>query len=334
MTYSSALGEVVATTSLRSSGRQRQPDFIIGGAPKCGTTSLHFILNQHPEIAIPDEEVHFFDADDPITHPDFLHVQNGLLQWWDTRAEEQDSRDWYASRFETSKAATFVGEDSTTYLMSELAAWRIASQLPDAKVIFMLRHPVDRAYSQYWHLVKTARAVESFEEAIIRYPHILLASSYAAGLRRFFDAVGQDRVHICLFEDFRADIQSCVDEVTEFIGCAPMRVDPEKSWFNRTKYSASPRLHRMANHIGRRLVKGRYRRHMGGERRSLGDKLEHKLHYLWFAHVNPRFMSVAKPPRMRDDTRAYLEQHLSVRNAGLSDLIGRDLSEIWPGVRC
>ena len=46
------------------------PDFIIGGAPKCGTSSLHFILEAHPRIRIPKHEIHFFDVDDPLNHPD------------------------------------------------------------------------------------------------------------------------------------------------------------------------------------------------------------------------------------------------------------------------
>lgn len=314
-------------------GSRLRPDFIIGGAPKCGTTSLHFILDQHPEISLPSDEVHFFDADDPVSHPDFLHVEQGALRWWDPGPEALGNQGWYMSRFEPFGDARLIGEDSTTYLMSEVAAERIAAQLPDAKVVFMLRHPVRRAYSQYWHMVKTSRAVEDFEHALIRYPQILLGSSYTAGLRRFFEALGRERVHVCLFEDFRADNQKCVDAVTTFLGVEPMRIDPDRAWFNRTMYSSAPRMHRLANRLGRQLVRGRYRRHMGGEA-GLRRRVEHKLHYWWFAHVNPRFMKVDKPPEMRADTRRYLEQHLSSRNSGLSDLLGRDLSAVWPGMRC
>ncbi|MCA0997309.1 sulfotransferase family protein [Alloyangia pacifica] len=311
----------------------RRPDFIIGGAPKCGTTSLHFILDQHPDVAVPNDEVHFFDADDPVSHPDFLRLEDGALKWWDPGSDAEDNQRWYAERFGGLGAPRLIGEDSTTYLMSEVAAKRIAEQLPDVKVIFMLRHPVRRAYSQYWHLVKTSRAVESFEQALMRHPQIMLGSSYAAGLKRFFDALGRHRVHICFFEDFRADIQGCVDEVTSFLGLDQLEVDPERAWFNRTKYSSAPRMHRLANHVGRRLVRGRYNRHMGGGV-GLGRRVENKLHYWWFAHVNPRFMTVDRPPEMRDDTRRYLEQHLSARNAGLSQLLERDLKDLWPGMTC
>ncbi|OED47353.1 sulfotransferase family protein [Leisingera sp. S232] len=322
-----------AQASFDGLAARRGPDFIIGGAPKCGTTSLHFILDQHPAISLPQDEVHFFDADDPVAHPDFLSVRAGMLQWWDPRPGAKANQNWYAGRFPSAVPGGLTGEDSTTYLMSELAASRIAAQLPEAKLVFMLRHPVQRAYSQYWHLIKTSRATESFEAAIIRYPHILLGSSYAAGLQRFFSALGRERVHVCLFEDFRADMQGCVDAVTQFLGASPMPVDPARAWFNRTRYPARPRLHRAANRLGRQLVRGRYRRHMGGPA-SLARRLENKLHYWWFAHINPRFMTADRPPPMQPQTRAYLEQHLSARNTGLSALLDRELAAVWPGMRC
>ncbi|SDF18385.1 sulfotransferase family protein [Limimaricola pyoseonensis] len=313
------------------SAARRYPDFIIGGAPKCGTTSLHFILDQHPQIALPHDEVHFFDADDPLAHPDFLHVEGDRLRWYDPRPDPGQNLDWYADRFPS--GAAILGEDSTTYLMSEVAATRIAALLPRVKLIFMLRHPVDRAYSQYWHLMKTSRVTVGFEQAITRFPHILMGSSYLSGLRRFQSALGPDRVMVLLFEEFRRDMQASLDAVTGFLDAAPITVDPERSWFNRTRYPANPALMRQANRIGRHLVAGRYRRHMGGPA-GLGRRVETKLHHWWFAHLNPRLMTAPRPPAMRDDTRAYLEQHLSARNAGLSALLDRDLAALWPGMRC
>ena len=315
-----------------ASGR-RYPDFIIGGAPKCGTTSLHFILDQHEEIALPHDEVHFFDADDPIAHPDFLRVAQDRLVWYDPGSGAEDNLDWYAGRFADCSAARLIGEDSTTYLMSELAPARIRALLPDVQLIFMLRHPVDRAYSQYWHLVKTSRTSDTFERAIIRYPHILLGSSYAGGVRRFLDTFGSDQVKVCLFEDFRADMQAFLDEVTRFLGAKPMSIDPEKTWFNRTKYPANLRLHRMASQIGKQIVKRKYNNHIGGND-TRQRRIERKLNYWWFKHINRRFMTADRPPAMRPDTRSYLEQHLSVRNAGLSDLLNRDLSSLWAGIHC
>ncbi|KJZ18495.1 sulfotransferase family protein [Loktanella sp. S4079] len=316
----------------QSAGGRRYPDFIIGGAPKCGTTSLHFILDQHDDIAIPHDEVHFFDADDPVSHPDFLRVDHDRLVWWSACPEADENLAWYAGRFDQ-HGAGWIGEDSTTYLMSEVAPARIHAIVPDVKLIFMLRHPVERAYSQYWHLVKTARTTASFEQALIRFPQILLGSGYATGLRRFYDQFGRDQVKVCLFEDFRNDNQACVDEVTAFIGAPKMQIDLEKTWFNKTKYPASLRLQRAANVVGGPLVRRKYRNHMETET-AQPNRVRNKLHYWWFKHVNARLMTADRPLPMSDETRAYLEQHLSARNAGLSELLGRDLRSVWQGIAC
>ena len=142
--------------NMRVTQQVRLPDFIIGGAPKCGTTSLHFILAQNPAVGIPEDEVHFFDADDPIGHPDFLFGRPGGLDWYDPCPGNVESLAWYASRFADFTDKPMIGEDSTIYLQSEVAAARIAETLPEVRLIFMLRDPVKRAYSQYWHLVTRA----------------------------------------------------------------------------------------------------------------------------------------------------------------------------------
>ncbi len=313
--------------------RRRYPDFIIGGAPKCGTTSLHFILDQHKDISIPHDEVHFFDADDPISHPDFLAARNNKLSWWDPGSANVEHLDWYATRFLNAEKDQMIGEDSTTYLMSEVAPRRIQALLPNVRMIFMLRHPVSRAYSQYWHLVKTARTTLSFEKALLQFPQIILGSGYYAGLLRFIDAFGPNQVKICLFEDFQKDNQAVLDDVVRFLGADPFQINPEKSWFNKTRYPSNLALQRAANVIGTPLVRCKYLAHMA-QSGEASHRITKKLHYWWFKHVNARLMTAEKAKPMASETRVYLEEHLSARNAGLSDLIGRDMSQIWKGMRC
>lgn len=64
------------------------PDFIICGAMKSGTTTVHGILNRHPQIFIPDPEIHFFDIDDVLQHPDYFCFQ-GEWYWPDIANEKQ-----------------------------------------------------------------------------------------------------------------------------------------------------------------------------------------------------------------------------------------------------
>ena len=309
----------------------RLPDFIIGGAPKCGTTSLHFILKQHPDVGIPDNEILFYDADDPIAHNDFLHVHKRDLVWFDPDYDPK-AFDWYASRFLPFAEKKTIGEDSPTYLFSEVAAQRIASRAPQSKLIFTLRHPVSRAYSQYWHLVRSGRATSSFEQTIIQHSSIILGSTYTPHLKRFLATHDPDRVLILVFEDFAKEPQAVVNRITEFLDLSPLDVAQAEVQFNRSIYPWSQTGQRLVNRVGQHVVARRYRNHMGQDD-SRSSRAFNKFHYRWFRYINPLFLGAEKAPRMRDVTRAFLEQHLSARNAGLSELLGRDMSAIWPGLR-
>lgn len=308
----------------------RFPDFIIGGAPKCGTTSLHFILDQHPGIGLPEDEIHYFDADDPITHPDFFFREGGELLHYDNRAESTEFRVRYAARFASFVDLPLVGEDSTTYLFSAVAPVRIRALLPEARLIFMLRDPVARAYSQYWHMVTRGRVTCSFETAIHRHPAIVLGSTYLQHLERYRSLFGTDRVKVVLFEDFIADNQATIDEVTDFLGAERMTVRKEASWFNKSYYPTWLAGHLALNRIGRHIVAWRYTNHLAS-RQGWAMRLRQRIHYHWFRRINPIFLKAERPPPMREATRAYLSDHLSRRNEGLSELMGRDLSAVWKG---
>jgi Sulfotransferase domain len=129
------------------------PDFLIIGAQKGGTTSLADYLNAHRDV-VPSQykEVHFFDND----------YGKGV--------------DWYRSHFQVQVrhrirkmllGIRFVAGDATPYyLLHPLAASKCHALLPEARIIVMLRDPVDRAYSHYHHQVRHGHEFLSFEEAL------------------------------------------------------------------------------------------------------------------------------------------------------------------------
>jgi hypothetical protein len=133
------------------------PDFLIIGAQKCGTTFLYQLLTQHPRVKSAfGKEVHYFD----------LNFRKGVS--------------WYRSHFplqvrKNRKYAT--GESSPYYLFHPHAARRAGALVPEAKLLILLRNPVDRAYSHYQHQVTRVkgegREVHTFEEAIEREKIIL-----------------------------------------------------------------------------------------------------------------------------------------------------------------
>ncbi|MBT8235241.1 MAG: sulfotransferase, partial [Bacteroidia bacterium] len=112
-----------------------QLDFVNIGAAKSGTTTLHDILIQHPELCIPAEkDFHYFDND--------VNYEKGS--------------NWYKSYFDSCKDSGKRGEIAATYLYSKAAAARLANDVgSDLKIIALLRNPAHRAYSEYMHLKRS-----------------------------------------------------------------------------------------------------------------------------------------------------------------------------------
>lgn len=120
----------------------KKPNFLIIGAMRCGTTSLYYYLSQHPEIKISDKkELHYFDE----------HYNDWSLED-------------YLENFQSDK---ITGEGSPLYLYHPLVPARVYNDLgKNIKFIVLLRNPVDRAYSHYWHEIYKGREKENFEKAI------------------------------------------------------------------------------------------------------------------------------------------------------------------------
>ena len=138
-----------------TAGYRDLPDFVIVGAQRSGTTSLFKYLSQHPcVVASSKKEIHYFS----------LFYDRGQ-RWY--RAHFPTS--WYKNRLrKRALSAAISGEASPYYMFHPVAARRMAQVIPSAKLIVMLRNPVDRAYSHYLHILKQAKVVEklSFEDAI------------------------------------------------------------------------------------------------------------------------------------------------------------------------
>lgn len=129
------------------------PDFVIIGAQKGGTTFLYKLLQLHPNVQVSgDKEIRYFDLhfDQPC------HWYRSHFRSWPYR--------WYARHL---RQHTFLtGEASPSYMYYPHVPARMAAVIPQAKLIAVLRNPVDRAYSNYYHEVRKGREHLSFEEAL------------------------------------------------------------------------------------------------------------------------------------------------------------------------
>ncbi len=181
----------------------RKPDFFIVGAPKCGTTAMNDYLQAHPEIFIPaKKEIHFFGAD---------------LQFQRPRVTLPE----YLSYFAPVQREKRVGEASVWYLYSQQAAAEIKSFSPAARILIMLRNPVDMMYSLHsQRLYNDNENLVNFEEALAAeadrrqgkrlYQNALntmgffyrAAATYTPQVQRYFEVFGREQVHVIIFDDF------------------------------------------------------------------------------------------------------------------------------------
>jgi hypothetical protein len=194
----------------------RLPDFLIGGAPRSGTTGLYAALDRHPGIYMAKPvkpEPKFFLVDDLYT--------KGLEHYATT---------WFGQV----PAGRVAGEKSTDYLESATAAERIARDLPHAKLVFILREPVDRAYSNYLWTRMNGLETESFENALALEderertlpPRLKFARPYsyfsrglyADHLRPYVDHCAPGQLLVLKFEDLIAGPRALVSRLHDFLG--------------------------------------------------------------------------------------------------------------------
>jgi len=202
----------------------RLPDFFLVGAPKAGTTSLHRWLVEHPSIFMSPirEPCHFApEAVDytPRSRQVYEADAADLRHWLDGPLTEPRDHglviDWndYLSLFRHAGSAVAVGEASGNYLQSAVAPSGIRSRIPDARIIMVLRDPIDRLFSQYASAPGAGEVrgpfgawIDEQEKAesarTVRFGPIW-TGMYASHLRRYLDVFPAEQVRVHLYEDYR-----------------------------------------------------------------------------------------------------------------------------------
>jgi hypothetical protein len=203
----------------------RLPDFLILGAPKAGTTALHAALAGHPALFLstPKEPKYFLCGDAPAP----LYRGPGDAH---SRREWIWRRDDYVRLFASARSDQLCGESTPLYLRDIDAVRRIASELPQARLIAVLRDPVDRAYSNWMHLwvdgmepvSDFVRACELEKERVAagwapfwRYVEL---GRYGEQLRRLFDHFDREQVLLLRYRDLVDAPVPTLDRVCRFLG--------------------------------------------------------------------------------------------------------------------
>ncbi len=265
----------------------RDPDFVIVGAMKCGTTSVFHWLRQHPEVYAADKELHYFD----------LHYDNG--------------REWYRHHFREATDKQICGEGTPSYLYLPWARAGLARDLPEARFLVTLRDPVDRAWSHYLHNRERGMETLGFDAALAAEPDRLRDPSewarcsyasrgrYAEQLEDLFRLVGRERVLTLIFEsDVVREPGDTFQRVARFLGiddsCVPDAVNQRHNSSGRVR---SRKVRDACAPLPRAL------------RNAIG-------------HIN---VSLAREHRIPQETREWLSMRFREDNQRLEQLLGRQL---------
>jgi hypothetical protein len=306
----------------------RLPDFYIVGHPKCGTTALYEMLKQHPDIYMPDlKEPRFFASD---------------LRARFARAGAQaipETLDEYLALFATARPDQTVGEASPSYLMSSVAAERIAEAQPRARIIALLREPVGFLRSLQLELVQNhieperdfRRAIENelvgaigegtpdYSPPIRRYSDRI---RYVEQLRRYRAAFAAEQVLVLVYEDFKRDNDTTLRHVLRFLGVddsvalKPLRANP-------TVHVRSVRLDRaiQALYAGRGPL-------ARTARRAIKGLTPRRLHGGGFQALRRRLVYGA-PKSHSESFASELRSRFKPEVAALSEYLDRDLIGEW-----
>lgn len=292
----------------------RLPNFFLVGAPRCGTTTLNEVLDAHPEIFMSANKEPWFYAVSERSEP-FTGPGDG---------QGIRSRSDYEALFATAESAVAVGEASTLYLSSDRAAERIASDVPDARIVVTLRDPVQRAFSNFSQHTWQARETLGFEEALAAGPGRVASgwapfwdyealSRYGDQLENWFRVFDREQIHVILFDDLitrRADVLS---DLYRHIGVDPSFRPPDAGAVNASGQPKSERLHA-------------FLRGSSGAKRVLKALVPSKARAAMREGVDRRNVSKAELPA---DQRPELEARLRADLEKASDLLGTDLVERW-----
>ena len=299
----------------------RKPEFFLVGAPKCGTTAMHAYLRRHPEIFMPrGKEVHYYGSD---------------LSSLASQLTPED----HAALFADAGEERVAGETCIWALYSRLAAAEMRRDVPNAKIVVMLRNPVDMVYAQHSELVyqwvediiSFPRALDAEEDrrqgrrlpksAYSVPPQILLyrdVAKYAVQVERYMDAFGPEQVHVIIYDDLKSDPSNTYKALLEFLGVdASFRI--EMPVINPNKRIRSIRLRKLLHRPSAML-------HRACKRIIASDAVRQR----WFERLDAWNVGFRPRPPMKEKMRRRLQADFARDVERLGRLLGRDLMH-WVG---
>ncbi len=290
------------------------PDFFVIGAYRSGTTALHRLLGQHPEIFVPTvKEPNFYAVvDNPSATPELLR-------------RSVTERSQYEALYRGAGRDQRRGDLSPEYLRNEAAPGAIHREHPEASLIAMLRNPVERAWSDFlMHRRDGTERCDDFAMALaeqpqridghdLRAPYYLDGGLYHQQLQRYLTFFREEQLLVVLYQDFRADRSAVLRSIFRHLG-----VDEQVEVTSEDGVNASGLP---ANRTAAAVLRVK-----SAMRPMLGAGVVERLRPAWDSFLG---RSLVKPELLETDRRALVEYYRRDVEQ-LSGYLGRDLSG-WLG---
>ena len=216
------------------------PTFIVIGASKCGTTSLWHYLASHPEVCVSRTKEPSFFVEELNWHRGF---------------------DWYERQFDPQGGALAIGECSgfyTRYPRFRGVPERIAAAVPDARLVYLVRDPIERMLSNYLHRVRVFKASDPVDVALRADPDYLNTSRYAFQVERYLEHFAEDQLLVVVSERLRDEPAPTLRKILAFLGVDPTWAVPNANDRHNVGGGAPYRTHTLhrvrRSHAMRRLV--------------------------------------------------------------------------------
>lgn len=282
-------------------------NFFIVGAPKCGTTTLARYLADNPKVCFSNpKEVNYFSASD-------IKAQN--LYYSDAIIQNLDE---YHRAFQPGPEAEVYGEGSVSYLFYPGVPEKIYEYNSAAKIIVMLRDPVDRAFSHYLMDFRLGYVKNTFEEVFrnrqsfpAHFQQYFLLGLYGEQIERYIARFGQDNVLILKDSELRDSPELTLDKVFSFLGVGSDGVAVGARSHNEYKAAR--------NKIVEQFYKSHFMRVL--MRRLLSRNLQSRLKSLLFTQKDK--------PVLGAEFRAELQEFYRADMERLSGIVGSDYPKEW-----
>lgn len=295
------------------------PNLVVIGVQKCGTSALHYYLGLHPEVQVSTPKELFFFTDESdlrpepyVNEPRELVLMSGQRNW-------SRGLDWYRSHFDP--GAPVRSEATPTYTSPWFPSVpeRMAQVLPDAKLIFMAREPVDRMVSHYIQMVGMGREWRPLAEAVGTDENVYIARSrYASLLRPFLERFPAEQILTLRQDELLHRRRETMRRVFAFLGVREDFWDPRMERERHPSDAKGRRYSLLTRLQGARLARPLYK---------LPQEVKWNLERLAYRR------SREPKPELDPELRARLRERLDPEMEELERITGWDLSGWRGGVR-